>query len=550
MKKSVRTKWVSFMLATVLLTSLLTACGNSTPAPASSTPSSTTSSTPEATPSGEPSTKLVDKETTLTVLMPEHASYPVKSYNESPFLKHITEVTNVKLDLQVVPDAGDAYKQKLNIMLNGNTLPDVIWSSSNDVNINSLAVKGMFVPYSDHLDTTPNIKKVLNDIPSITKNLAAEDGKLYIMPRLTLNTMTELFMIREDLMTAENLAQPKNYEDLYQILKTLKDKNPDKKVFINRNGTEHVVNRLAYSWGSGYETSTHGFYLDRDTDKYAYGPADESFKNMILWLKKLYDEKILDADYSLMDTKQWEEAFSNENALFAIDFIARIQTVNNVYINNKSAARVVAINPPAGESGKKGIMGRLPVMSNSGIIISSSSKNIDTALKFVDWIYSDTGRYIATYGIEGETFTVDTEGRPSWTEQMKRQAKPDGKELVKDFGWVYYLNKYEFPVGYEKALAADPVPVDDRMMFSRSVMEDNNAVIDPDPVLVYTDNQLKVLKSNGTDISDYFKQNIDKFIMGTRPMSEWDAFINEIKQLGVSELEAVLNEAYQAYKSK
>ena len=498
----------------------------------------------------KPAGWLVDKETTLTILMPEHASYPVKEYAESPFLQYIATKTGIKLDLMVVPDAGNAYKEKLNIMLNGNDIPDVIWSSIDDNLINSLAVRGMFAAYTDYLDIAPNIAKALNDHADIRKNFSAANGKLYIMPRLTLNTMTEIFLAREDLLKAQNLPQPNNYDDLYNILRTMQSQYPNMRIFVNRNGTEHIINRLAYSWGSGYEPATYGFYLDRKKDQYVYGPKDTGFRDMVSWLKKLYDEKILDSDYALMTTAQWEEAFANERAFFAIDFIARVETINNGYINRGSNARVAALNPPTTTTDRRGIIGRLASMPNSGIVVNARAKELDAAIKFVDWIYSEEGRYTALYGIENETFTKGADGKPSLTPQMKRQANPNGKELVKDYGWVYYLNKYEFPVGFEQPVPGDPVPQDNRLMYSRNVMESIGAVITPDPSLVYTEEQTRVLRNNGTDIRDYFNQNIDKFIMGTRPINEWNTFINEINAIGVDRVENVLNEAYRAYKAK
>jgi putative aldouronate transport system substrate-binding protein len=493
---------------------------------------------------------LAAKETVLRVLMPEHASYPVKEYQDSPFLQYINSLTNIKMDLMVVPDAGNAYREKLNIMLNGNDIPDIIWSSIDDNLINSLAVRGMFEAYTDHLDIAPNIARVINTYEDVSKNFSAENGKLYIMPRLTLNTMTEIYLAREDLIEAEKLSQPKTYDDLYNILKTLHAKYPQMGAFINRNGTEHIINRLAYGWGSGYETATSGFYLDRKTDKYVYGPVDENFRQMVIWLKKLYDEGILDKDYALMTTAQWEEAFANERAIFAIDFIARVETINNGYINKGSNARVAALNPPAGPTGQRGIVGRLSSMPNSGIVVNAKAGDVAAAVKLVDWIYSDKGRYVSLYGIEGETFTIDSDGRPSLTAQMKRQANPGGKELVRDFGWVYYLGKYEFPVGFEKPLAADPQPADNRLMYSRNVMESINAVIPPDPTLRYTEDQTKILRNNGTEIRDHFTQNIDKFIMGTRPIGEWNKFIDEIRSLGLDKVAEVLNESYAKYKSR
>lgn len=493
---------------------------------------------------------VTGKEFSLSVLIGEHPSFPVTRYEDSKFLQKIREITGVKLNLIPVPDAGDAYRQKLNIMLNTNDIPDVIWTSSNDAIINSLAVKGVFLPYTDYLKYAPNLRKLISSNKDIQKSFVAQDGKLYIMPRITPNIISEVYIVREDIMRKENLKEPQTYDELYALLKTLKERYPEKIIFVNRNGGEHLVNRLAYSWGSGYETATYGFYLNRSKDRYQYGPLDPSFKDMVAWLKKLYDEKILDSEYALRTTRQWEEAFANGNALFTMDYIDRIRSINDMYIRNKDSARVVALQPPKGPTGKRGIIAKAPAMPNSGIVISAKVKEPAATVRFIDWIYSKQGRYMTKFGIEGETFVVNKDGSVTLTPQMRRAANPNGKDLFRDFGMIYYMDKYEFPAGLERLPASDPPEEDNRWVFSKEKMMKAKAVIPADPVLSFSDDQLKVLRSKGLAISDHFKANLDKFIMGARPFGEWEAFVEELNRLGVNEVLKVLNEAYAAYKKK
>lgn len=301
----------------------------------------------------------------FSVLIGEHASFPVTQYENSKYLQHIEEKTGVKLEFQPVPDAGDAYKTRINTLLATGDLPDMIWNSSNDASVNEVAAKGAFLAYTDYLDIAPNLSKIINEDPDVRRSYLAADGKLYIMPRITVNVMSEIFMMREDILTKEGVKEPETFEDLYQILKELHEKYPQSVTFINRNGGVHLVNRLAYSWGSGYETATNGFYLDRKTNEYKYGPLDENFKPMVEWLKKLYDEGILDEEYALRTTAQWEEAFNNEKALFSIDYIDRVRSINDVYISNGSDARVFAIKIPGTAAGQSGILAKSAAMAIS-----------------------------------------------------------------------------------------------------------------------------------------------------------------------------------------
>lgn len=554
MKQSFRKPKSVLLTAALSFVLVLTACsGNGgsngdQAGPSSSSSPAESSGSAGATAAGGKEGWIVDKETELNVLMQEHPSFPVKPFPDSPFLQHILEETGIKLNIMSVPD-GDAYKQKLNLILNSNDLPDIIWNSSNDVNINSLAEKGAFLAYDDYLDQLPDIKQALDDNPSIRKTIAANDGKLYIMPRILSDTMTELFIVRKDVMDQEQLAAPKTFDELEQLLSAFKAKYPDKIPWVNRNGSEHLINRLAHSWGTGYEPTTGGFYLDAEAQKYVYGPTDEGFKQMVVWLKKMYDQGLLDKEYALRTTPQWEQAFAAEQALFTIDYIARIQTVNNQYLANNSAARVAAIAPPAGPTGASGIEGRSPVLSNSGIVVSKDAANPEAAFKFINWIYG-AGRDIARYGIEGETYVNNGDGTITVSAEMQSDKNPDGKDLVKDYGWVYYLNKYEFPMSHEKPLNPEDDKDENLYLYSRKVMEDAGGVVEWDPTLSYTEEQSKVLRSKGTAVTDYFKQNIDKFIMGARPIGEWDAFLKELQSRGLADVENVYNEAYQTYLSK
>lgn len=45
-----------------------------------------------------------------------------------------------------------------------------------------------------------------------------------------------------------------------------------------------------------------------------------------------------------------------------------------------------------------------------------------------------------------------------------------------------------------------------------------------------------------------FNSNIDRFITGDRPISEFDAFVEELKAQGAEEMEKIYNDAYDRIK--
>ena len=48
-----------------------------------------------------------------------------------------------------------------------------------------------------------------------------------------------------------------------------------------------------------------------------------------------------------------------------------------------------------------------------------------------------------------------------------------------------------------------------------------------------------------TSILPFVEENISKFLLGTKPMSEWDAFQAELAKLPIDELLAVYDEIYK-----
>ncbi|MBO9610780.1 MAG: ABC transporter substrate-binding protein, partial [Paenibacillaceae bacterium] len=64
----------------------------------------------------------------------------------------------------------------------------------------------------------------------------------------------------------------------------------------------------------------------------------------------------------------------------------------------------------------------------------------------------------------------------------------------------------------------------------------------PSPALTKEEADSIAIKSDA--ISKYFEENITKFILGSRPLSEWDDYVSGLKKLGVEDVVKVRQKAY------
>jgi hypothetical protein len=67
------------------------------------------------------------------------------------------------------------------------------------------------------------------------------------------------------------------------------------------------------------------------------------------------------------------------------------------------------------------------------------------------------------------------------------------------------------------------------------------------PSLRFTDAETAEIQALSRDIDTYVEENRDKFIDGSKPFGEWNAFQQGLQQLRVSRLTELYNTAYQRF---
>lgn len=69
------------------------------------------------------------------------------------------------------------------------------------------------------------------------------------------------------------------------------------------------------------------------------------------------------------------------------------------------------------------------------------------------------------------------------------------------------------------------------------------------PTVTYTEEEVKTI-SKWNDIDTTCREKILGFILGTEDLADWDAFIEEINNMGLADVLAVRQAAYDRYKAR
>ena len=178
--------------------------------------------------------------------------------------------------------------------------------------------------------------------------------------------------------------------------------------------------------------------------------------------------------------------------------------------------------------------------------VSAKCENIPLAMTWLDWRYSDAGADFMTWGEEGVAWEYNEKGERQVTELLYNH--PDGQNFTMML-LIYCLNTlcdpgldinsahYNYPGG-EIVIEAFEY-LDDRSNYDGAFEFPSN--------INYTAEQMGEISTYSSDVMTYMQENFLAFVDGSKPMSEWAAYEAGFDKVGLNELLAVYQGAYDDY---
>lgn len=545
-------------LCLVLAGSMLAGCSSGTSAPTEGTKATTGETTATAAGSSaetpteaEKSSKISDKELTVSVLMTDSPTQPLINY--APAQQEIFRRTNIKLDYQIVPSS--SYKDKKNILLGTNNFPDLVYVTMDDVT--SYGPTGIFEPLTQYIneETMPNFYKFWQEYPEMQKYCL--DGELYMFPVVAREETANGFgpVIRTDLLEENNIPIPQTFDELLDALIKLKEIYPDSIPWTGRKGTSQMLKTVTYMLGSGY--GDNGLYYDHDVNggSYVFGPATQEFKEVLSFLNRAFEAGVLDPDFATTTSEQFESKLSSgksffylDNSGFGINYTKALRKLDGM---ENATMQVIPI--PENSFGQRRAVSYAKALPGRFYALNASAKNKEEIIKFIDWMYSDEGSDISNYGVEGESFEYNANGEPEFKKDfvMKyKDAQPSTYYAIySDLGITklnFSLYACNTKTWFEiEKLAGNWDDVSDEYW---SIIENDKAYRDNyiSPPLSVEDSEK--VKDILVELNTMLEQEYNKYIMGVEPIENWDKVIEKAEELGARELEKIYNDANAQYK--
>lgn len=489
---------------------------------------------------------ISDTPVTLKWMLGDHPDY---AFDSSKMVwQEFAKRTNVKLEFVTVPDKN--YDEKFSVVIASRNLPDLM--RTNLDNAKRFGIEGAFLPLEDLIDKyTKSLKKLLTK--DMRKDLRAGDGKIYCIPQLEADLISVGWVVRGDWLEKLGMKEPETLDDLYKVLVAFRDKDLDGNgvkdtiplTSNNVGGTiGPVVQVTALCFGTRYEKRETPWNIERG--KMVYTPTSPRFKEMLMWLNKLYKEDLLDKEFGTQPINPFHEKVTNGKAGAFTQWIAKADLLNTMNQGGKNPIpgfNLIVIVPPKGPHGDRAIETSTPARYGQSVALASSIKDPVLAIKYFDYRYSDEGTLLNQYGIEGVTFNY-VNGKPRHIDSIlnDKSGRIPKTVCAQDYGMSLPNNAMRAIIIPEFILPA-------RREGYAKLAKVRGIYLPPLPILAYTPEEQKRVGTLMATIMTRQEEYMYKFITGQLDFAtDWDGFVQTMSKLGVTEVMQIVNAAYKRGK--
>lgn len=429
--------------------------------------------------------------------------------------------------IPIIPPKG-SEDDKLNILLASNEKLDIFKGSMSVHQAN-----GAVMPLNDLLDAYGADSRKLwpADWTGGWEALSTSDGKIWGVPEVPPMAGT-VVLLREDWMKKLNLQMPTTMDELENVLKTFKEQDP-----AGNGQTIPLLTSLVdlnLSLAAGFMDVGYGMWVDSNgkVQPPVFHPGYKEFiGKMADWYKKGY---IYKESFSTQ-WDQWIEMIKqNRVAGTALWHSAALGNQSALQENVPEAKYVVADQ-------LQGPMGNVITMNGNftnGYMISKNAQNPEGAMKYINWLQSDIENYmLAFFGIEGKHWR--------WVDKENKVYEKLNKDYV---GELITAGSFAYTVQFRDVAPAGAPAFE----FYRDYLTNpkySKKIGLFDVLHKFDDKVIKEKIPMLADIDRMIEEQTVKFIMGARPMSEYDSFLEELKKVGIDQWVEGYTEEYNKAKS-
>lgn len=463
---------------------------------------------------------------------------------DTPGFKAWTEAAGIKVELQEFNDA-DALRLAISA---ATTLPDVLQCNRN------LFAGGIMTMVADDLVTELTPEMLEENAPDywafINKDLYLKeivqlDGKMYSLAGHSFEPGSVFrywrgFFYRGDLLAKVGKEVPTTAEEFYDVLVAFKNAGIKTPLVFQGTGD------LAESMKNGDVTSPFGlvnaaeYHID---GVFHYGAYEAEYKEVLRFMKKLFDEGLISVDYMSMEGSVAQASICNGDAGAFYGNNSRLNTFKGALQEGEFFVPGPGLKTADGQNAMFSFADPM-VSSDDFVFITPDCENPELVLNLYNFLFTEQGQLIRDFGVEGESYTM-VDGVPTYTELVTNN--PDGYALD---GVARSWALINWPGIHGDVQLAARHPEKTQVAAYElwgSSQADTYRIVPANTVLEeYADEYASLW----TDLNLYMNESRAKFINGELDLdADWDNYIETLKKMGMDRVYEMKQATVDAYNA-
>ncbi|WP_440113771.1 ABC transporter substrate-binding protein [Paenibacillus sp. QZ-Y1] len=447
-------------------------------------------------------------------------------------------------------------RDQFNLLISTKELPDVIYYNWADAvgGPEKMIKDGRIIRLNELIDSyAPNLKRIIESDPDVKKQIALDDGTIYMFPLLKLDALklnaTSGLIMRQDWLDTLNLKVPTNIDEWYTVLKAFKEQDP------NGNGKPDEL-PFTGNWGPGNLTKLHDFAaafgviggFQMNGDKVEFGPIQPGYRDFLETMAKWYKDGLIDPEIMTNDGKAFDyKVTSNLAGAYQGGVFSGMGKYFNLMRDTDPSFNVTGVPWPVSPDGTSYATFNLEnkVLSYGEAITASADEDkLKYIVQWMDYNYSEEGSDLFNFGIENDSYVRDGEG-VKFTDTIINN--PNG--LTYDQALASYaLSIMDGPINQDSRYL-DALLFDDGQRAANAEWMKASSALTLPPIRLSTD-EVSTSTSIMSQVNTYLNETMTAIISGQKPITEFDTMAETIKSMGIDRAIEVHLAAYDRYQAK
>jgi ABC-type glycerol-3-phosphate transport system substrate-binding protein len=418
----------------------------------------------------------------------------------------------------IIPPGGAAATEKLNLLLSspGEKL-DVFqadWTQYADAAL----------PLNDLLQKFgPNILKAWPK--ESWARVTDSKGNIMGIPRQAILAPYPVYF-RTDLLKKLNLAMPKTVDEFEAFLKAHKASDPE--------AIPLITNLAGIRMGFAAAFTDNGQSNWKDAaGKLMPAETQPGYKDMVAKLADWYSKGYINKDVlGETDLNKLRNVLKTQKVGATMAWYSTVTLGLPAVQQVNADVQMAALTSMTGPKGKAQTIDA--VNANTAVLLSKRAGNPEAIIKFIDWQYADLKNHLtADRGVEGKDWSFVTNA------EVVKDLAP-GTKLIKaaTYAETGYIGEGVLSLGIplEKQyilLDAQGMATQHSKFLNGTISDISVGKMPVDASISYDGRAVRKVFANLGDFDRLRDEELIKFINGSRPISDWDKYMTELKAAGL-----------------